>query len=92
MAADLRRDLAFADGDATYQKLIDAIGPLDDAEAMKAMAKLILLLANHIGDEALLDAALKEVAAKKRDTGKHDGETGSGTTGRKELSQRNPRK
>ena len=59
MPAPLRRDLAFADGDAVYQKLIDAIGPLDDAEALKAMAKLILLLANHIGDDAILDAAIK---------------------------------
>ena len=64
MATPLRRDLAFADTDATYQKLIDAIGGLDDAEAMKAMAKLILLLANHIGDEAVLDAAIEEAMAK----------------------------
>ena len=50
--------LAFAAGDATYQKLIDALAGLDDAEIMKAMAKLILLLANHIGDDAVLDAAI----------------------------------
>ena len=64
MSARLRRDLAFADGDATYQKLIDALAGRDDAEAMKAMAKLILLLANHIGDDAVLDVALEEATAK----------------------------
>ena len=63
MAADLRRDPAFADGDAVYQTLIDAIGSLDDAEAMKVMAKVILLLANHVGDEAVLEAAIAEALA-----------------------------
>ena len=53
--------LAFADGDAVYQKLIDAVAGLDDAAAMKLMAKLIHFLANHIGDEAVLEAAIEEV-------------------------------
>lgn len=64
MTGPLRRDLGFADGDAVYQALIDAIGGLEDAEAMKVMAKLILLLANHIGDEAVLQAAIEAARAE----------------------------
>jgi hypothetical protein len=32
---------------------------LDDAQSMKVSARLILLLANHIGDVAILDEALR---------------------------------
>ena len=55
----LRKDLGFEDGDAVYEALIDAINGLDDQEAMKRMAKLILLLANQIGDEDILKEAIR---------------------------------
>lgn len=55
----LRKDLGFQDGDAVYEALIDAINGLDDQEAMKRMAKLILLLANQIGDEDILKEAIR---------------------------------
>ncbi len=54
----LRKELGFKDGDAVYEALIDAINGLDDPQAMKLMAKLILLLANHIGDEEILKTAI----------------------------------
>jgi len=60
MAEILRRELGFDDGDAIYEALITAINGLDDAQAMKLMAKLILLLANHIGDEDTLRQAIAE--------------------------------
>ncbi len=58
MTGRLRKDLGFADGDAIYETLIGATNGLDDPEAMKVMAKLILLLANHIGDEETFRQAL----------------------------------
>ena len=56
----LRRDLAFADGDALYERLVDMLDGLDDAAAMTLLAKLVLLLANHIGDEAVIAEAIQE--------------------------------
>lgn len=44
--------------DNFYQKLIDLHIGKSDAESMKINAKLVLLLANHIGDETVLDEAL----------------------------------
>ena len=48
-----------ADGDATYAALVKMTESLDDAAAQKAMAKLVLLLANHIGDQDVLVEAMK---------------------------------
>lgn len=58
MTDPLRTDLGFKDGDAVYEALIGAINGLDEPEAMKVMAKLILLLANHIGDDETFRQAL----------------------------------
>jgi hypothetical protein len=54
----LNTDMNLADGDATYAALVKMTEGLDDAAALKAMAKLVLLLANHIGDQAVLDEAM----------------------------------
>ena len=58
----LRTEKGFADPDAFYAKLVDAHRDLDDAASAKFNAKLVLLLANHIGDMDVIDEAL--VAAK----------------------------
>ena len=63
MSEALRNELGFEDGDAVYESLINAINGLDDIEAMKVMAKLILLLANHIGDQDTIEQAIA-VASK----------------------------
>tara|TARA_B100000614_G_scaffold16763_1_gene13841 strand:+ start:394 stop:591 length:198 start_codon:yes stop_codon:yes gene_type:complete len=63
MSERLRRDLGFVDGDAVYERLVAFLADLDEEEARLALAKLCLLLANHIGDEAVLDEAL--AAARK---------------------------
>ncbi len=47
-----------ADGDATYAALVKMTEGMDDAAAMKAMAKLVLLLANHVGDAEVLREAI----------------------------------
>lgn len=47
-----------AGADDLYQKLIDAHAGLSDADSMKLNAKLILILANHIGDQAIVEQAI----------------------------------
>lgn len=44
--------------DDVYQMLVDAHRGLEDADSMKLYAKLVLLLANHIGDAAVLAEAV----------------------------------
>jgi hypothetical protein len=48
----------FDQADNFYQKLIDLHDGKSDTESMKINAKLVLLLANHIGDEAIIDEAI----------------------------------
>jgi hypothetical protein len=54
----LNTDMNLADGDATYAALVKMTEGLDDAAAQKATAKLVLLLANHIGDQDVLNEAM----------------------------------
>lgn len=49
-------------GDDFYQCLIDAHRDLSDRQSQQLNARLILLLANHIGDLAVLRAALEAAA------------------------------
>ncbi len=58
MTGDLRMDLGIADPDGFYERLIEAHQGLDEDQSRLVNAKLILLLANHIGDRAVLDSAL----------------------------------
>lgn len=44
--------------DDFYQALIDTHRDLADLQSLEVDAKLILLLANHIGDRAVLDEAM----------------------------------
>ncbi len=44
--------------DELYEALLEAHRDLDEAESRKLDAKLILLLANHIGDAAIVREAL----------------------------------
>ena len=46
------------DADAFYAALTEAHRELDRDQSEKVNARLILLLANHIGDNAVLDQAL----------------------------------
>lgn len=54
----------FANPDGVYQMLIDAHDGLSEGESARLNAKLILLLANHIGDVDVLKQALE--AARPR--------------------------
>jgi hypothetical protein len=59
----LKREPNVADPDRLYAAIIDAHEGLSDAESVALNARLVLLLANHIGDEAVLREAL-EVARR----------------------------
>jgi hypothetical protein len=54
----LQRNQAFPDPDRIYNAIIDAHRGLSDAESMSLNASLVLLLANHIGDEDIVREAI----------------------------------
>jgi hypothetical protein len=54
----LLTDLHLPDPDAFYEQLIAMHHGLSDAESALVNAKLVLLLANHIGDPAVLAQAM----------------------------------
>jgi hypothetical protein len=66
----LKREPNIADPDSFYEALMEAHRGLDAAASRKLDAKLVLLLANHVGDAAVLREAL-EIAR-----GASGGETG----------------
>ena len=54
----LRREPHIQDPDGFYEALIDSQRDLSDEQADLLLAKLVLILANHIGDCAVLDEAI----------------------------------
>lgn len=46
------------DPDGFYEDLVAAQRDLDDAQAQRFIAKLALILANHVGERALLGEAI----------------------------------
>lgn len=52
----LRRTLNLARPDDAYNAIVEAYRDLDDAQCRAFDARLILLLANHVGDEVLHEA------------------------------------
>jgi hypothetical protein len=63
MPATLDIQPNIADADGFYEALIDLHRDLTPAESRLVNAKLILLLANHIGDRAVL----RDAMARARD-------------------------
>lgn len=63
---------AFSPGDDFYEALINAHQGLTEAQSHELNAKLVLFLANHIGDvqvlKEALDAARRSVAAAGAET------------------------
>lgn len=57
--AGLTTEPNLTDPDGFYERLIAAHAGLDPASSRRLNARLILLLANHIGDEAVLEEALR---------------------------------
>jgi Protein of unknown function (DUF2783) len=58
MSMALNRQPNIPDPDGFYEALIAAQRDLSDERADMLLAKLVLILANHIGDRAVLDEAL----------------------------------
>jgi hypothetical protein len=58
----LKRDLNLAKPDDIYNAIVDAHKDMTDEQCRAFDAKLILLLVNHIGDEAVIREALQEAA------------------------------
>ena len=58
----LRRTLNLARPDDGYNAIVEAHRDLTDEQCRAFDARLILLLVNHIGDEAVILEALKEAA------------------------------
>jgi hypothetical protein len=54
----LNRSPNIADPDGFYAELIDSQRELSEDEALRMNARLILLLANHIGDRSVLSEAI----------------------------------
>ncbi|MEW6694205.1 hypothetical protein Tther_00652 [Tepidimonas thermarum] len=54
----LNRQPNIAEPDAFYEELIDAQRDLSDEQADRFLAKLVLMLANHVGDRAVLSEAI----------------------------------
>lgn len=50
--------------DGFYEELVNAQRDMTDTDAQKMLAKLVLLLANHVGDRQVLSEAL-EIAAQR---------------------------
>jgi len=69
----LRTDPHLERADDFYERLIATHRGLDDAQSARVNAKLVLLLANHIGDAQVLDEAL---AAAREDVGSPSVSTG----------------
>ena len=58
----LRRTLNLARPDEVYNAIVDAHKGMTDEQVREYDAKLILLLVNHVGDEAVIREALQEAA------------------------------
>lgn len=63
---DLNLNANITDPDGFYAELLAVHQNLSKAESDALNARLILLLANHIGDRAILGAALKHAAEAGR--------------------------
>ena len=64
----LRRTLNLACPDDVYNAIVDAHRDLNDEQCRAFDARLILLLANHVGDEAVLHEALKAARETMEET------------------------
>lgn len=56
--SELKTEAGFADPDAAYEALVEAHRGLSDVESAALNARLVLILANHIGELGVLKAAV----------------------------------
>ena len=58
MASKLKTDIRIEDADGFYDELLRLHSGLNESQSNVVHAKLVLLLANHIGDQDVLNEAL----------------------------------
>ena len=73
----LRTEPRLADPDGFFAALVEAHRGLDDAASRRLDSRLVILLANHIGDEVVL----REALALAREAGERGGPPESGLPG-----------
>lgn len=56
--SELKTEGRFADADSAYRALIDAHRGLSEEDSAVLNTRLVLILANHIGDRKVLDEAI----------------------------------
>lgn len=61
----LQRNPNLVDADGFYEELVNSQRDLSDEQAERLLAKLVLILANHIGDQAVVSEA---IALARRNT------------------------
>jgi hypothetical protein len=61
---ELTTTLRIADPDGFYEELVNAQREMSDEQAQRMLAKLVLLLANQVGDRAVLREAIRKAAGK----------------------------
>lgn len=61
---DLNLNPNIDDPDGFYKELIDSQRLMSDAEAAMMNCKLVLILANHIGDREIIRAALRTAGGR----------------------------
>jgi hypothetical protein len=61
----LQKKANIPDQDSFYQELIDSQRGLSDEDASVMNCKLVILLANHIGDREVLSEAIRLAIPKK---------------------------
>lgn len=59
MQATVQTDLRIDDPDSLYETLVHMHEGLDERQSHLVNARLILLLANHIGDRAVVEQAIR---------------------------------
>lgn len=55
-----------ADPDGFYEELVGAQRDLSDDQAQRMLAKLVLILANHVGDRRVLSEAIQLAVSSTR--------------------------
>ncbi len=61
---DLNLNPNIEDPDGFYKELIDSQRRMNEAEAAMMNCKLVLLLANHVGDREVIRAALRKAGGE----------------------------
>ena len=66
---NLKHDANVADADGLYATIIEAHSGLSQEDSMALNARLVLLLANHIGDAQVLHQAIAAARASMQKRG-----------------------